>query len=198
MFVCLHRALNKPACPHSPPLYIQNTCYMTVEKYADHHKTSQIDLKLERHIFVGIILHIFIIWNEKLFLLASTKCNCTFLNSLAWTELNYIVPRFSHSHWPCLVSLSSKHVAREKTLKTWWTWWLEILPFQYVAVASFFDLCTLAKMINPIYPCKWNTSKSFQLSHTHILNLSSQWYPLVGISYDGGMAVTLWVEQVVS
>lgn len=55
----LHRALNKTACPHSPPLYIQNTCYMTVEKYADHHQTSLIDLKLEKDIFFGVLMPLY-------------------------------------------------------------------------------------------------------------------------------------------
>src|SRR4029434_3237190 len=30
----------------------QSTCYATMEKYADHHKISLIDLKLERDIFL--------------------------------------------------------------------------------------------------------------------------------------------------
>ena len=50
----LNSPLNKTI---PPPLYIQNTCYVTMEKYADHHKISVIDLNLERDIlFVRSVL----------------------------------------------------------------------------------------------------------------------------------------------
>src|SRR4029434_6813387 len=45
--------------PHPPSLYIQNTCYVTMEKYADPHKISLIDLTLERDILLVFLwLHI--------------------------------------------------------------------------------------------------------------------------------------------
>ena len=60
-FVCClpKQPLKLKQYPHPLPLYIQNTCYATMEKYADPHKISLIDLKLERDILLVFLwLHI--------------------------------------------------------------------------------------------------------------------------------------------